>query len=37
MIGYKASKMLEKLSKQFRTRIGGHPILKTVHSLHFMM
>ena len=29
--------MLEKLSKKFRTRIGGYAILKTIHSLHFMI
>jgi hypothetical protein len=32
MIGYKASKMFEKLSKKFRTRIGGYTIRKTVRS-----
>jgi hypothetical protein len=37
MIGYIASKMLEKLNKKFWTRIGGYAILKTVHSLQFMI
>jgi hypothetical protein len=37
MIGYKASKMLEKLSEKIAACIGGHAILKIIHSLHFMI
>jgi hypothetical protein len=33
----KPQKMPEKLSKKNRTRIGGYAILKTIHSLHFMI
>jgi hypothetical protein len=37
MIGYKSAKNVEKLGKKFRRSIGGYAILKTVHSLHFMI